>query len=37
MTRASYDQVYTNKLFHLDSAWYVLLAALAMRMPMSTC
>jgi hypothetical protein len=34
MTKAGYDQVYTNKLFRIDSAQYVLLAALSMRMPM---
>jgi prepilin-type processing-associated H-X9-DG protein len=33
MTKAGYDQVYTNKLFHIDSAQYVLLAALSMRGP----
>lgn len=31
MTKAGYDQVYTDKLFHLDSARYVLLAALSMN------
>lgn len=33
MTKAGHDQVYTNKLFRIDSAQYVLLAALAMRAP----
>jgi hypothetical protein len=34
MMKAGYDQVYSNKLFHIDSTHYVLLAALSMRGPM---
>ena len=34
MTKAGYDQVYTNKLFRVDSAQYVVMAALSMTAPM---
>ncbi|AMR28202.1 hypothetical protein A0257_14645 [Hymenobacter psoromatis] len=33
MQKAGYDNVYTNKLFRIDSAQYVMLAALSMRAP----